>query len=201
MKKIYLIIGIVGIIVSVLLIFPIATVQADCNPGAILPPCTCSGQCYLNDFLALASRLAQYGLGLLSIVVLFFVIQGGFSLMTAMGNPEKIEAGKKLLGGTFRGVAIVLLAWAIVNTLIFFLTGNNSGLLFSGTGNPWWHFEETPLPGGCEPRAFVQEGKLMRQPQKCENTADWSEPTKKDKHCFSFGRCAGNENIICCDDM
>ncbi|PIY96859.1 MAG: hypothetical protein COY66_02360 [Candidatus Kerfeldbacteria bacterium CG_4_10_14_0_8_um_filter_42_10] len=178
-------------------------VYSDCEPGSLLPPCTCSGNCKLNDFLALAAQLAQYGLGLLSIITLFFVIQSGFSLMTAMGNSEKIESGKKMLGGTFRGMAIVLLAWVLVNTIVFLFTGNASGLLFGGTGNPWWKFEETPIlqidercPRFRQPYPEHPECHYL---QSCQDTSGQTEQWKTTAHCWSYGVCAGPDAVICCD--
>lgn len=194
MKKALLILIILGIVVSSLFIFPVLTAQADCAPGPILPPCTCSGNCQLNDFLALGTNLAQYGIGILSVITLAFIIYGGFSMLTAMGNREKIESGKRILGGTFRGMAIVLLAWIIVNTIIFFFTGNTSGLLF-GSGDPWWKFRETPLSNSCPARVVGNCTDL----QACIDTSTWTEQQKRNNFCVSRGVCSGNENVICCD--
>ena len=193
MKKLLLIV--LGLTFFSLFLFPVLNVQADCNPTLLLPPCTCSGNCKLNDFLALAARMAQYGLGLLTLVTIGFVIQGGFSLMTAMGSSEKIESGKKLLGGTFRGMAIVLLAWIMVNTIIFLFTGNACGLLFGGTGNPWWKFEETPISNTCDPHVANNCAYL----QACTDTTGWDEQAKVGSHCWSYGTCEGGDEKICCD--
>lgn len=141
MKKTSVIIYLLVLLFS-FFIFPNSTALADCEESGLLPPCTCSGRCGLNDFLSLGSRLVQYGIGILAAVALGFIIYSGFSLLMSFGNPEKVEAGKKRLGGTIRGVVMVLLAWALVNTIIFILTGNNSGFIF-GEGPGWWEFEET----------------------------------------------------------
>ncbi|PIS42407.1 MAG: hypothetical protein COT24_03725 [Candidatus Kerfeldbacteria bacterium CG08_land_8_20_14_0_20_40_16] len=203
MKKIILILAIAGVTLSALFIFPVFNAHADCEPGPLLPPCTCSGNCVLDDFLALAAKLAQYGLGLLSIITLAFVILGGFSFLTAMGNPEKIGSAKKLLGGTFRGMAIVLLAWVIVNTIIYVFTGNSSGLLFGGTGHPWWKFEETSivqLNGDCPNyRVDPNQPPECEIYQSCQDTSTQAENWIRDAHCQSYGICAGGDDVICCD--
>jgi len=208
-KKLLIVTFFLGLFCS-LFIFPVFPAWADCEPGKLLPPCTCSGNCKLTDFLALGSRLVQYGIGILSVITLGFIIYGGISFLMAMGSPEKIEAGKKILGGTIRGVAIILLAWTIVNTVIFFLTGNTSGLLFGGTGEPWWKFKETSLSemyenSGdefCPFRRTMKEGVVQKDPQECTDTIDKGWDTDEEKHdhyCRSLGVCEGPKSILCCD--
>lgn len=176
------------IITALLAVFTPLTAFADgCTVGELLPPCACSGNCQLNDFLALASNLAQWGVGILAGIVVGILIYGGFGMIMTFGNAEKIEANKKLLGGTFRGMAVVLLGWLIVNTIIFFLTGRGDGLLYQGadkTTGPWWHFEET---SACP------------APQTCQDVEHESESWQKTKKCKSYGICTDDEYWICCD--
>lgn len=190
------------IIILPLLVFlfvPRIALADGCNIGELLPPCACSGNCQLNDFLALASNLAQWGVGILAGIVVGLLIYGGFGMMMSFGNAEKIEANKKLLGGTFRGLAIVLLGWVIVNTIIFFLTGNGDGLLYKGADEirgPWWHFTETsPCPKYQESENTTP---IQQQCVDVENDANW-EAWKKTRHCETYGVCPGDKYEICCN--
>lgn len=177
------------VITALLAVFtPLAVLADGCNIGELLPPCACSGNCQLNDFLALASNLAQWGVGILAGIVVGILIYGGFGMIMTFGNPEKIEANKKLLGGTFRGMAVVLLGWVIVSTIIYFLTGLGDGLLYQGadkTTGPWWHFTETPA--SCP------------SSQVCTDVRNQDETWQKAKNCKSYGICPGDEFQICCD--
>jgi hypothetical protein len=217
MKKRFIIISLVAF-VALLIFTPIAPALADCNVGNLLPPCTCSGQCKLTDFLALGSNIMQYGVGMLAAVAIGFFINAGYTLLMAMGNPEKIDAGKKQLGGTFKGVAIVMLAWVLVSTIIFFTTGNSSGLLF-GRGEKWWQFKETPLhemylphtpppnqvycpvrTSAPTPSAAVPcKYKLDFTPQVC-TTVDFANTLgMATSKCRSLGVCPGGPERLCCD--
>ena len=220
MKKQFFIISFI-VFVALLVLVPVTPVLADCETGNLLPPCTCSGQCQLTDFLALGSNIMQYGVGILAAVAIGFFIHGGFTLLMAMGNPEKIEAGKKILGGAFKGVAMVMLSWILVSTIIFFTTGNSSGLLF-GRGNEWWQFEETQLHEMYLPReaesfcpvrvAAAPKSKdcsMIIYQQTCYDTTlgqpGWGvdEGTRdaalQEGNCRSLGVCEGNAQQLCCD--
>ncbi|MFA6392174.1 MAG: pilin [Patescibacteria group bacterium] len=191
---------------------PFAPALADCNVGNFLPPCTCSGQCKLTDFLALGANIMKYAVGILAAVAIGFLINSGFSLITAMGNPEKIDAGKKQLGGTFKGLAMVMMTWLLVSTIIFFATGNSSGLLFSGRGNPWWEFKETQLHEmylpyevgeNCPARISVPQGEsecsFFINLQTCTDTSGLDAQVKATRNCLSLGVCPGGPEMICCD--
>ena len=185
------------LILSIVVIFslftPLSALADGCNIGEILPQCACSGNCQITDFLALASNLAQWGVGLLSGLVVGLLIYGGFGMMMTFGNTEKIEANKKLLGGTFRGMAIVLLGWVLVNTIIMFLTGSADGTIFQGAGvktsQKWWHFEET---SACA------------SPQQCTNVdpvlyPDRNKSWQNARDCISLSICPGDNYVICCN--
>lgn len=187
------------LVCAVSLATPLLVLADGCNNiGELLPQCACSGYCQLSDFLALAANLAQWGVGILAGIVVGLLIYGGFGMMTAFGSAEKIEANKKLLGGTFRGMAIVLLGWVIVSTIISFLTGRGDGLLYQGadkTTGPWWEFEET---SNCPPRWDDVTKKEV--PQHCINaTAEGNDDWYTNKNCQSLGICPGDKNFVCCD--
>ena len=70
----------------------------------------------LNDLLFLA--------GLLAVVL---IIYSGFQFVTSSGDPATTAKAKKSLTNTVIGLAIVLLAQLIVNTILIIITGDSGG--------------------------------------------------------------------------
>ena len=67
-------------------------------------------------------------LSLLGIVAVVIVLIGGFRIMTAGGNEEKVTEGRKWLFSGIIGIAIVLSAWAIARFILGSLSeATNSG--------------------------------------------------------------------------
>src|SRR5271157_1015570 len=56
-------------------------------------------------------------------VAALLIIWGGFQIMTAGGNPNKITAGKNIILYSIVGFIIVLCGWGIVNLLQQILGG------------------------------------------------------------------------------
>lgn len=67
---------------------------------------------------ALALRIVNYFLGFLGIVAVMMVIFGGITYVMAGGKQESIESGKKIIMYALVGIIIILLAFAIVNTVL-----------------------------------------------------------------------------------
>ena len=83
-----------------------------------------------TDIRTIIANIIRIALGLLGIVVLVLMIYAGFLWMTAGGNEEQIEKAKKILKNAVIGLAIILMAYAIVAFVIRML-GIESG---AGTG-------------------------------------------------------------------
>lgn len=116
--------------------------ETTCNYGRILPSCVCDGDCNINDFVLMFIRLADFFLGIVALVALYFIIMGAFTLIVAGGNPEKIKAGKNTLVSALVGLFVVFAAWVIINSLYYALTGGQ-GVNFI---NSWWQ-----LPSEIKP--------------------------------------------------
>lgn len=71
-----------------------------------------------SNVLADISAIAAY-------LVLGYVIYGGYLYVSSSGDPSKVSAGKKTLTHAFTGLAIVLLANVILNTIRITLLGAN----------------------------------------------------------------------------
>ncbi len=94
--------------------------------GICLPPPTCTGgiSCTtsLTDliFKVIAALLAFAG-----VVSVLILIVGGFWYITSAGNEEQAEKGKKAIINAIIGLAVVILAYAIVAVLGSLLNGTD----------------------------------------------------------------------------
>lgn len=105
-----------------------------CETGPILPPCTCSGDCNLDDFVLLFIRGANFFLSLLAISALLMFGWGGFIMIMSRGNTTAIQEGKKVLTSTLMGVFFALISWVLINTIVLFFTYDP--ILPDGKPNP-----------------------------------------------------------------
>lgn len=116
-----------------------ATFVPDFNDAAclrVLPPCFKCGNCQLDDFVWLFVNLGTWGIRILPVAALLFLMWGGFILLTSGGNTSKIEEGKKMIASVLIGVIIVLVvAWTMTSLIIWMLTGDVKANIF---GRPWY---------------------------------------------------------------
>lgn len=71
-----------------------------------------------GSFRDLLLTFLNFFLGFLGIVAVIMVIYGGVLYVTAAGNQENIDKGKKIIMYAVIGIVIILLAFALVNTLL-----------------------------------------------------------------------------------
>lgn len=71
-----------------------------------------------GSFRDLLLTFLNFFLGFLGIVAVIMVIYGGILYVTAAGNQENIDKGKKIIMYAVVGIVIILLAFALVNTLL-----------------------------------------------------------------------------------
>jgi hypothetical protein len=127
----------------VLLILPqisFAEQTDGCVPGTLLPSCTCTGNCRIEDILVLGVNIFQIATSLLGVLAVGFIIVAGLVLMTSGGNTERIDKGKKILSGTFFGSLIVIGSWLLVNMIYYLSTGGENSVF----GNKWFALKEYP---------------------------------------------------------
>ncbi len=128
------------------LAIPQLSLAADVGSGLQIIPDECLGAqlpgdkpCDLNSFVQLFVNLAQVALKILPFLAMLMMMWAGFNLITAGGNPEKIQQGKKMAVSVLVGVIIVLfLAWSYASFVVFALTGSVN--VFPGTpfSKEWW---------------------------------------------------------------
>lgn len=88
-----------------------ADVDADC-------PCRDRGDCELSDILQVIVNISVFILGISGSILLLVIFYGGFLWITAHGNTQMIETGKKSLIGGVIGIAIIFGAYATITLLI-----------------------------------------------------------------------------------
>lgn len=90
-----------------------------CGPGV-------GKECTLCDFGQLIQNIINFGIGIAMVLGTAFIIYGGFLIITAGGSPERVQSGRKAIISAIAGIAIVLGAWLIVDTILKLLTGSGS---------------------------------------------------------------------------
>lgn len=98
------------------------------------------GICELIQFLVNAFRLLLAFVGAAALIML---VWGGFQWLTSAGSDEKVTKGRGTITGAVFGLAIVLGAWTLVNSIIFSLAGPAKGGLKVGGlfGQPWYYVQ------------------------------------------------------------
>ena len=67
-----------------------------------------------TDIKATLSNILTYILGFLSIIAIGFAIYGGFQILTAGGDDDKVKKGKTTLINALIGIFVVLVAYTLV---------------------------------------------------------------------------------------
>ncbi len=74
-----------------------------------------------TDLFGFIGNITKYIRPLIAVVFLFVIIYGGFTRMTATGDPEKEQKSMKILTAGIVGFIIIVLAPVIVKILAAFL--------------------------------------------------------------------------------
>ena len=105
------------------MILPRAVFGVDPNLFANIDPeqCISHGNCSLCALFQLGLNVFGFLLGLLGAVVFAVFVYGGFTFfISARGNMEKVKTGKDMIVGGFFGILFVLIAWMMVNAVLYF---------------------------------------------------------------------------------
>ena len=112
-KKIFLF-----IMLSFLVVLPLFNnfAQAQCDPKSGDPMGCIPKDVYADKSIQqILIDILNASLDLLFLVVLGFMIYGGYFWMTSMGNEEKVKKSKQILTASIVGLLIVLMSLSIVN--------------------------------------------------------------------------------------
>jgi type IV secretory pathway VirB2 component (pilin) len=80
-----------------------------------------SALCNLCQLLATVQAVINFLIGLAFLGAVILIAVAGFNMFYTGGNPEKVKKALKSIQSVVVGILIVLCAWAIVNTIIWFL--------------------------------------------------------------------------------
>jgi hypothetical protein len=84
-------------------------------------------QCGLPEMVQIAVNVSKLLLGLLGSVTLLVFVYGGFVWLTAAGNSQRIEHGRKVFEGALVGFLLVLSSWLIIYFVAAALVGAPPG--------------------------------------------------------------------------
>lgn len=113
------------ILVAVFISAPLTTHAAFVTCGGDGDPCT------FGDLVIMIVRIINYLMAFAGVVAMYYVLVSGFFLITALGNPERIEKAKNGLSNAVVGFAMVALSFVFVNLVV-------NGILGSGGTRPWY---------------------------------------------------------------
>ncbi len=104
----------------------------QCNPRLTIGQ---PGSCDLCALLATVQTVLNALIELVFVAAVGLIIYNGVLFYFSQGNPGKLQAIYQNLLNVGIGIAILLSAWVIINTLIRFFAGVDSPLLFWNTLN------------------------------------------------------------------
>ncbi len=105
-------------LVSVLPVAGAAILSPSDNPAEVAA--ATGGESSLRQ---LVLRLVNYFLTFLGIIAVIMVIYGGFTYVTAAGNDDAVGNAKNIIMYALIGIIIILLSFALVNTVLGAGTG------------------------------------------------------------------------------
>jgi hypothetical protein len=141
-----MVLGLASLFSAVLFVMPtVAHAQQDVDSGyasimsqglifanicpAANAPCECrdSGKCQLTDMIQIFVNISIAILAVSGSIALLMFFYGGFTWVTSMGNPKKIEEGKNIIVRAVIGLAIIFGSYALVNFVIAAISGQSPG--------------------------------------------------------------------------
>ena len=122
-----------------LFFIPILTNAAILVQPSGLVPCGGPNQneCTLCDLLVLVQRVLKFALEMAFLVIIGFIVYGGFRWIFSLGKEENLKAGQQIITNAIIGLIIILTAWIIVNT-VFWAIQKMGGKDYTGT---WYEIE------------------------------------------------------------
>ena len=108
-----------------------------------------------TDPKIIIGNIIRTGLGVIGIILVCFIVYGGFVWMTAAGRPDQVDKAKKILINAVIGLIIILMSWSIATFVISSLT-NATGT--GGPGGTGGGGGPGPGLGGGSPSSFTATG-------------------------------------------
>lgn len=115
-----LVVGIIGASIS---LAALPVVSAQLITGGDSPINVSGATGGIGNFRELALIMIDFFLSFLGFIAVIFVIYGGILYVTARGQQEKLDEAKKILTYSAIGIIVILLSFALVNTILSAGTG------------------------------------------------------------------------------
>lgn len=80
----------------------------------------------LSNFGELINKIVNFAITFAGAIAVIYLIYAGFNYITSQGNPKKVAAAKQGIFAGLIGVAIVLIAWILVDLIMNQLIGVHS---------------------------------------------------------------------------
>lgn len=100
-------------------------------------PCGHDKACTLCDLIVGIKRLFDYGIKIIAVITIACATFAGVMYVVSSGNENAMKSAKAFLSASLIGLAVVLGAWVIVNTVITVLMPTKNDL---GVGKTWSNF-------------------------------------------------------------
>ena len=183
---------------------------------ALLPSCAYGGDCGFCDLVYVVEVGFEWLLYFLGIVMFVFFAFGAVYLVYGKGRADKVQTGKEMIKGALYGGLAVLIAWQLINLVLYILTTPtkdefdpqsgediNEPAGYKIFGNPWNYL--------CAPGQDVKSGNYNQQicfsrgdgsPCKGEILDDKGTTTNKSYNGLCLGGtcvCNSSEGDVCKD--
>ena len=89
-------------------------VYAACSTGEVQTDLGCLP----DDPVGFVQKFYVWGLGLLGMVGVLFMIIGGYYLMTSQGNPTKIQTGKSFIFYSISGLLLAIFGFVFIEIVV-----------------------------------------------------------------------------------
>lgn len=152
----------------------------------ILPTCTQSGNCSLDDIVQTGVNFATFIMGLSGALFFAIFIYGGALYLTSFGAKDRVEKGKKMIKGAAIGIVLVMGAWTIVRTIVRGVGANVPGVS-GGAGG-----------GSAADKCAAQGDGWKCQELNGKTSQDAMADGKTKGLDCKTGLCPGAANILCC---
>lgn len=100
-----------------------------------------------GSFRAIIKRIVDFILLFLGLIAVIMIIYGGFLYVTSAGNEENVGKGKKILIYAAIGIVIILISFALVNTLLGAANTSREAADTTSTGDASNTGNQTSSPG------------------------------------------------------
>jgi len=109
------------------------------NAAGLVP---CGGpdekSCETCDLLVLVQNVLDFALKMAFLIIIGFVVYGGFRWIFSLGKEENLKAGQQIITNAIIGLIIILTAWIIVNSVFWAIKTMGGKEEYTGD---WFHIE------------------------------------------------------------